>query len=79
MIVYGMNGFVQELQQTLKANGILEQSEHFQSLGAHLKEGEVYSFDVPIPSCTSHTFFTVGHVIRQPRCSKFCDIAGHTV
>jgi hypothetical protein len=23
MIVYGMNGFVQELQQTLKSNGIL--------------------------------------------------------
>ena len=56
MILYGMSGFVQELQQTLKANGILEQSEHFQSLGAHLKEGEVYSFDVPIPSCTSPPF-----------------------
>jgi len=41
MILYGMSGFVQELQQTLKANGILEQSEHFQSLGTHLKEGEV--------------------------------------
>ena len=43
MIVYGMNGFVQELQQTLKSNGIIEHAEHFQSLGNHIKDREVYA------------------------------------
>ncbi len=41
MILYGMVGFVQELKQTSKSNGILEIARHFESLGVHIKDDNV--------------------------------------
>jgi hypothetical protein len=43
MILYGMVGFVQELKQTSKSNGILEIARHFESLGVHIKDDNVSS------------------------------------
>jgi hypothetical protein len=41
MIIYGMAGFVQELNQTSKSNKILDTARHFDSLGNHLKDQTV--------------------------------------
>jgi hypothetical protein len=41
MIIYGMVGFVQELRQTSKADSILENAQHFNSLSSHLKDQTV--------------------------------------
>jgi hypothetical protein len=43
MIIYGMAGFVQELNQTSKSNRILDTARHFDSLGNHLKDQTVSS------------------------------------